>query len=194
MNRSINKFFSQRGKVFYSLLTLLVVVVAVSTLELTNTTHIFHQQSVPQIIPVANQQSGNQGTGHSDQTSGSQSSGSAKNSGSAGGASSGSETEKITLRSPYGQFVSNHSPGAGGSPTTEDSHCATTTGARCYIKFTRSDGTTSQLPSQTANSDGLASWSWNSNILSSGSWTVTAVASLNGQIKTAQDPILLTIK
>ena len=176
-----------------AVVVLLVSIFAI--LELTNVTNFFRSK-VPAVIPITP-------TSATDDSSSSSSS--AQNNPSKTSAPKDKETttspgnvstnSNLPLDPPYGQFVSNHAPGSGGSPTTVDSVCSTTPGAKCYIKFTKSDGTTSQLPSQTIGSDGSTRWSsWDSNILSSGSWTVTAVATLAEQTKTTQDPTPLIIK
>jgi hypothetical protein len=88
---------------------------------------------------------------------------------------------------PSGNFVSNHHPG-GGNPTSEASTCNTTAGATCYIQFTKGS-TVKKLNTETTDARGAAIWYWDVNTagLSSGSWIITAVATLNGQTKTAND-------
>ena len=108
----------------------------------------------------------------------------AKSTGSTAPASSG-----IPPTEPYGDFVSNHSPG-GPNPTQETSVCDTTPGASCYIQFSQG-GTTKSLATQTADANGATYWNWDASILSSGSWAIKAVATLNGQAKTATDSRLL---
>lgn len=99
------------------------------------------------------------------------------------------------LKEPTGSFVSNHFPGKNGSPTTEQSVCNTQPGANCYIEFSK-DGTIKKLSSQTADSSGSVYWNWDVKDagLDTGSWQITAVASLNGQVKTAKDAMLLEIQ
>jgi hypothetical protein len=98
------------------------------------------------------------------------------------------------LRVPSNEgLVSNHSPKA--SLPGEQSVCSTTPGASCYIGFTK-DGATKKLEAQTTDSQGFAYWTWdiNSAGLAEGSWTITATAMLNGQTKSANDPIELVVK
>jgi cytoskeletal protein RodZ len=98
-----------------------------------------------------------------------------------------------SLIEPYGDFISNHHPG-GSAPTTEASVCNTTAGAVCYIQFTMGS-TVKKLTAQTTGSNGATYWYWDVKDagLSQGSWTVTAIASLNGQTKSAADsqPLLV---
>ncbi|HVV25583.1 MAG TPA: hypothetical protein VHC21_00935 [Candidatus Saccharimonadales bacterium] len=102
-----------------------------------------------------------------------------------------------TLFTPTGEFISNHSPNLSGSPApnTESSVCNTTPGATCQITFTM-DSTTRSLPAKTADANGSVFWSWNlqSVGLTAGSWKVQAIASQNGQTKTASDAMLLVVK
>ena len=95
---------------------------------------------------------------------------------------------------PYGDFISNHHPG-GAAPTAEASVCNTTVGAICYIQFTMS-GSVKKLSPQTTGSNGATYWYWDVKDagLSQGSWTVTAIASLNNQTKTATDSQPLVVQ
>jgi hypothetical protein len=93
-----------------------------------------------------------------------------------------------TLAAPSGSFVSNHRPGANGSPTIEQSQCISTPGAICFIQFTR-DGIKKKLDPMTIGDSGSVTWDWDikGSTLGSGSWQVSAVAQLNGEIKTTVD-------
>lgn len=183
----------RKSKVALGATALFFVVLLVGILELTNTTHVFHKASTPAVIPVIPTSSSPSSTSSDNQTAQSSTS-SSKSSTKATQAGSSTPTSSSPLINPYGNFVSNHMPGANNTPTDEVSVCITTPGAKCYIKFTKSDGTSSQLPTQTVGSDGSTSWSWNANILTAGNWTVTAVATLNGQTKITQDPTPLSVK
>ena len=102
----------------------------------------------------------------------------------------------LTLLDPTGNFVSNHHPGENGSPTTETSVCTTTPGASCKVSFTKDDVTKS-LDAQTTDRGGSAYWSnWKPADLglTSGSWQVQAIATLNGQTKTADDATALVVQ
>ena len=114
---------------------------------------------------------------------------------SSGSNASASEPSQATLITPWGNFVSNHHPGEGGSPSSETSTCNTTPGATCYIRFT--NGTkTRNLGSKIANANGAVIWNWDVNAagFSSGSWQVTAIATLNGQTKSANDSLALLVQ
>jgi len=108
---------------------------------------------------------------------------------------SSSPVASTVLDTPFGNFVSNHHPGQGGSPTSEESVCNTTPGATCDIQFTNGSGVTKDLGSESVNSNGAAYWSWNisGGTLAPGNWQITAVAKLNGQTKTASDTMDLVV-
>lgn len=167
----------------------LIVVIAV--LELTNTTHLFHKQKVPPVIP-AHTSSGKPISANSSQPNVPTSSVSQDN------VPLPSDVVDHTLITPTGTFVSNHYPGQNGTSTTEVSTCSTSPGAACYIKFTNvSTGETTQLATQTVDVHGSTSWYWDINQdahFSTGQWKVVAVATLGSQTKTATDTLNLTIK
>jgi|SRR5579862_1146368 len=175
-----------------------VIIVLVAVLEITNTTHIFHHQSIPPVIPTH----GSSTTSSSNSSQSSLKSNSTPSSNSSAKNPLPSPSSGSTLITPFGDFVSNHNPGApdqngNPTPTSETSVCDTTPGATCYISFTNSNGQTTQLPTQTAGSDGSTSWDWDVSQdahLTKGEWQITAVASLNGQTKSTNDPTKLTIQ
>ncbi len=109
--------------------------------------------------------------------------------------STGSNTTSLPLTAPWGDFVSNHSPGKNGSPTSEVSTCNTTPGATCYIQFTKA-GASRSLETKTTDSNGSVSWNWDIKDadLSSGKWQITAVATLNGENKSTSDQLLLEVQ
>lgn len=180
-----------------AVLAALLAVLAV--LELTNTTHLLHKQKVPAVIPSTPRSSSSannqKSTGSSTAQTGSPSTPSSEKTPSY--TNNGQE-----LIAPFGNFVSNHAPGTldysgKPTPTAETSACNTTPGASCYIKFTYTDtGQTTQLSPQTVDANGSAIWNWDTSKdahLTSGTWQITAVATLNGQSKTTDDPTKLTI-
>lgn len=121
-------------------------------------------------------------------TSGSQNSSSAK--------SGPSNTTSQYLITPSGNFVSNHNPNTSDPrQLTEVSVCNTTPGAYCNIEFINGN-TTLSLSNTVVGSTGSVSWSWNINTIGlyKGNWTVKAVATLNGQTKTAVDQLPLSIQ
>ena len=174
------------------LLGLSAIVAVLAVLEITNTTHLFDKSSVPPVIPTTNESttipSDNQEDGSKQDNSSDKAAGSTTNPDS-------SSNNNSLLQSPYGNFVSNHGPGMGGAPTSEVSVCNTTPGATCYIRFTKGSESTS-LPAKKTNGDGAATWYWDTKEakLSSGVWKITAIATLNGETKTAQDPLPLNIQ
>jgi len=91
---------------------------------------------------------------------------------------------------PTGQFVSSH---PAGKSMDEQSACITTPGASCYIQFTQGNVLRTLQP-QLTDANGGAIWNWNTSYLNSGNWQVSAVATLNGQTKTASDTTPLTIQ
>jgi hypothetical protein len=102
----------------------------------------------------------------------------------------------LPLITPSGNFVSNHTPGQNGSPNSEVSVCNTTPGALCKIVFTK-DGVIKSLPEKAADSGGTVYWNnWlpKDYGLTAGSWQIQAVASLNGQTKTASDSMDLVVQ
>lgn len=100
-----------------------------------------------------------------------------------------------TLVTPTGNFVSNHKPSLSASPGPhETSVCTAAPGAICTISF--SDGsTTKSLRSETTDAGGSAYWDWSVQDidLTAGSWKITATATLNGQTKSATDPLELKV-
>jgi hypothetical protein len=172
-------------------LAVVIVLAVILILEITDTTHFFHKAKVPPVIPIAdNNISGTQQPSKSssdDEETGS----SSKDKGS----SNSTKNSGLPLYEPYGVFVSNHTPGQNGAPTVINSTCNTTPGASCYIEFTQNEVTT-KLPSKTTNGDGAATWVWDIKDanLTTGKWKITAVATLNNESKTSEDPIPLTIK
>jgi len=103
--------------------------------------------------------------------------------------------EATTLIAPYGDFISNHHPGANGSPLTEVSVCNTTPGASCQIFFTKG-GIVRSLPEESTDRGGTAYWNkWTLEQygLTAGSWQVKAVASLGNQTEATIDPLLLEV-
>lgn len=104
-----------------------------------------------------------------------------------------STSPNTPLTAPQGNFVSNHHPNLGGTPTpnTETSVCNTTVGASCEIIFTKA-GVTKSLPAQTTDAGGATYWNgWKLQDigLTEGTWQVSAKAILGNQIKTTQDVI-----
>jgi len=174
----------------YSAVLLAGIILALFVTEVTGLTHFINKKAVPPVIPVTS----NPTPTPSPQNQTDQAQKSDKDSTSGNSPGSSSQQTNLPLYTPYGDFISNHHPGQNGAPTSESSVCNTTACAKCYIRFTQGSTVTS-LPAKTTDSKGTAYWQWDvkSAELSSGNWTVTAVATLNGQTKTAQDPLALVI-
>jgi hypothetical protein len=173
-----------------------VAAIVLAVLEITDTTHLLHKSAVPPVIPVANNSNGTSQQPDSQSTSDKQpQAANDKNNSSSSKSGNDTSSSGLPLVAPFGVFVSNHTPGQNGAPTRIDSTCNNTSGSNCYIKFTKGSITT-KLPSKITNSDGTATWNWDINDanLTSGEWQITAVATLNGQTKSASDPRPLTIK
>ncbi len=110
--------------------------------------------------------------------------------------SGSSSNNQSTLITPYGNFVSDHTPNLGGSPHPNlmSSVCTTTPGAHCQISFTNGS-ITKYLASQAVDSKGSTYWTWYLQDigLSTGDWTIKATATLNSQTETAVDPLVLKV-
>lgn len=183
-------------------LTVLVVVLLAAAifagLELTGVTHVFHKKQTPTVAGGDFNSKGEKKTGGTSNSASANQSSDSNNPGSSSyNTSQKLSTTNAVLLAPSGDFVSNHSPNLSGSPApnTETSVCNTTPGASCKITFTKS-GVTKSLPAQTADPNGFVSWnSWKLQDigLSAGSWKIQAIASLNGQTKTASDALDLVV-
>ena len=184
------RLFRTRSAKIAGFITLILILLAI--LEITDVTHFFHKSPVPPVIPVNTAQPSQQS---SVQPSPPPSDKTTSKTDETNNSDAVKPPNNLPLTTPYGEFVSNHHPGADGSPTTENSVCNTTPGASCYIKFVNGAAVTG-LPPKTTNNDGVASWNWDIKEakLTKGSWKITAVATLNGQTKTADDPLPLNIK
>jgi hypothetical protein len=100
-----------------------------------------------------------------------------------------------TPEAPSGAFVSNHTPGANGSPLSENSICNVAPGVACTITFTKGDQKIS-LPVQTAGASGSLSWNWTpaGESLTAGSWNIVAVATYNNASASTSDSRALVIQ
>jgi cytoskeletal protein RodZ len=184
------------------LITLGVIVglaVIVVATELTNTTHFFHaRRAVSSTIVPASTGTNKKNTSSADKESApstdptpqptdtNTSSGSPKE-----GDSTSNSSTNAPLVEPYGNFVSNHSPGKNGS-SIETSVCLTTPGAQCSITFTSTanPSVVKTLAAGTADSSGAVYWNnWDVKAagFTNGTWQIKAVATLNGQTKSTAD-------
>jgi len=168
-------------------LILLVVIVAASVLELTNTTYIFHKK------PVSTEQAASSANtsvnkGEPTATAPVASTPSVPNSTKTGGTATASG---VAPKQPYGNFVSSHSiPMSSGATSV----CNTSPGATCTITFMK-DSVSKSLVVTTTNGDGTAYWNWTPQLagLSVGSWKITATATNGGQSTSVNDPKMLEV-
>lgn len=157
-------------------LSVVLLVFLLAILELTNTTLLLHKK--PQIVtktPASSSQT-TKTTPSSNQPS----------------SNKVDTTTTAVLIAPFGNFVSSHHVTMS---TPIASVCNTTSGATCVINFV-SNNVTKSLTTEMADSTGAAYWSnWTpkSINLNIGSWHIQAVATLNGQIKTANDALNLEV-
>jgi hypothetical protein len=190
-------------------IVLLVVAGILLITELTNATHFFHtKKAVSSVIPATTNPSHTTSTGTpasdassapSKDTTGNTSATDPSNQGNTKqDTGTPAPTTGAAPDTPYGTFVSNHTPGAGnGAPTEESSVCLTTPGASCTITFTNSDGVVKTLPAKTADAKGAAYWdSWDVKTAGfvDGQWDITATATLNGKTAAKKDDRPLVVK
>lgn len=105
-----------------------------------------------------------------------------------------SPATSTALLAPTGTFASAHKSVP--INATLSSVCNTTSGAQCRITFTMG-GVTKSLDAQTADRVGAVYWnSWTPESigLTAGQWQITAVATLNGQTATSTDSLALEIR
>lgn len=182
-----------------STILLIAASILVLCLELSNTTHIFHQQPTQGTTktPTVGGSSVNEQKGEL-QTSNSSTS-SATDASQPGDTKSNSGTTNVAnLIVPTGDFVSAHGTSEHPIPRTATlaSVCNTTPGVSCKITFTSPDGTVKSLDAQVTDRGGSAYWnSWTpeSKGLSAGRWQVKAVVTSGSQTKTATDAMELVI-
>lgn len=170
-------------------LVLLVVV-----LELTNTTHFFHnRQAVSSPIPATSPTSINQPTSPNTSTNTNSQNNSKVTTPTTTSPNSDKTVASGTTQTgaapiaPFGTFVSNHHPSSKNS--AEQSACTTTPGATCTITLVNSDNVTKTLEAKTADANGSVIWNWDIKTagVTTGTWKITATSSLNGQTKSATD-------
>jgi hypothetical protein len=174
--------FRTHRKLSWAVVSLLVASGAVAALELTDTTHWFHDAPVPQTASEftkgepATSSNGDQSNPNSPEDTNEKSSGSAGR----------------HLIEPTGNFVSSHTAK---TTSNEASTCNTTPGASCQITFTMGSLVKS-LPAKHADAGGAVYWEWQPQDvgLTSGSWRVKATAKLEGKTKSASDASLLEVQ
>lgn len=161
-------------------------------LELTNTTHFFHKPAVeePSVTSASQETKGEPSSSNGTNSTKTQSDASQNTS---PGDNKATPSSTTNLVAPAGTFVSNHRPSLSANDG-QSSNCTTSAGATCQITFTK-DGATKSLAAQTTDRAGTTYWSWKPQDigLSVGTWKIQAVATLNGQTKTADDALNLEI-
>lgn len=184
---TLNKHKKWHGKRKWIFVALLVIALVFAGVVFANNRRIHNKQvstHIPSKGPVKAQ-----GGRKSDKA--------ASNTGGSGSVSDKSTGQSTTLIEPSGTFVSNHRPSLSGAPLLrqEKSVCNTAPGASCYILFMK-DGVAKQLDPQTVGSNGSTYWIWDVNQagLTQGSWKITAVATMSGQTKTADDSLPLEVQ
>jgi hypothetical protein len=187
-----NKHMNKRARKFKQNRILLIVLVGLLLVALAGL--LFSRPATKQVSTIPSSTS----VGTSSNAS-SEAQNSLTNSGGANDSSSsqsgGTTTERAVLNAPWGNFVSNHSPGQNGSPLAETSVCNTTPGATCYLKFTNG-AKTRLLDKKVANVNGSIIWNWDVKAagFESGDWRITAIATLNGKTKSTVDSLPLSVK
>lgn len=188
-----NKNSRAKKRVIVAIVVVAVVAGIFVVLELTGITHVFKKEK-PYIPPQTIGQENKGEGGDLAAPSTSSSAGVTSNNVSTQQAPTKRESTPTTitnLLTPSGTFISNHTATMA---TTENSVCVTSPGATCTIVFTRG-AVAKTLPAQTTDNEGAAYWNgWKiGSYLSSGTWTVQAKATYNGQTKTANDALKLTV-
>lgn len=178
------KKYSTSKKVYLTALLVLLVAALMATLELTNTTHLFHKKPQPTIVtPTSNTQTNKQTQGSTQPSS---------NTNTSTNSNKVDTPTTTVLIAPFGNFVSSHHVTMG-TPIT--SVCNTTSGATCVINFIL-NGVTKSLTTEMTDSTGAVYWnSWTPKSigLSAGSWQIQATAILNNKTKTATDALNLEV-
>ena|SRR5665213_2059394 len=175
-------------KYVYLLTAVVVIIVCMTALELTNTTHIFHKQNTPKAT-TGNSLTKGEGTSAKSTTQSTSGSTTTSVSQTSTGTTS---SNQAPLSAPWGTFANVNKATLN---ETMESTCNTLPGAKCQITFTNGNLTES-LNTKTSDSGGAVYWSWTpSSIgLSPGTWHETMKATLGSQSNTAiNDPLTLEV-
>lgn len=182
------------------LVVIAIFILGLAVLEISGVTHFFHnKKAVSGIIPATSTASSSNGqAAGSGSEPGNSKPAPAANGNQKSNVSSSDSSVTLLLKAPYGTFVSNHHPslsGSNGVPSSMQSTCLTTPGAKCYMTFTNS-GVTKTLQVQAADENGAVFWDWDVKTagFTEGSWAVSATASLNGQSLTTKDSLNLEVQ
>jgi hypothetical protein len=189
----INKRTIKRRYIIVPMLVLLVAVIAITILEYTNTTHLFH--SKPSNTTASPDIKGETASPPGQQTV-SPASPSTATSGpiepSTNNKTDGPIDDNTPLTLSSSELVSAHKVQSDSSIV---SVCNTTSGATCTISFTK-DGVRKSLQPEVADRGGTAYWNgWRPKDigLTPGTWSIEATAKLDSQEKTMADALNLEI-
>lgn len=188
---------SKRKKILLAIGILILAILVVGLLEITNKTYFFHDRKAVsgtiQSKPTTDEKASVPSEKETDPTTTSP-----QNPSTTDPAESPKEGDTPSTPlptgaapvAPYGNFVSNHSPNLDGkpAPSSIESVCNTSPGARCRLEFTNKDGVVKNLEARTADSSGGAFWSWDINQagLTVGTWKIKAIAEMNNQTKVTE--------
>lgn len=180
------------------ILAIAAAAIAITALELTDTTHIFHAQKPSYNSPTASPAT----KGIPEQDADPATSGT--------GIGQGTDTPSTDdpkhptspppstpLIEPNGNFVNTHTILSLKNNPQMESICNTTAGASCQISF-KNGSTIVSLPAQTTDRGGATYWAWkpkDSSInLTPGTWDIVVTATLDGQKKTVTDATDLEVR
>ncbi len=179
-----------------ALICFLAGVVVLTTLELTNTTHIFTKETntgssnIPAESPnesIIDSNENDQNDTQSPTDSGNSMPQSDKN--------NTPQTSGAELIAPFGNFISSHSLSLSDPyAANQESVCNTTPSASCKIEFKKNEITKTLEPKK-ADSNGSVVWNWNPEKagLTEGSWQIIVTAQLGNDTKITTDTVTLEV-
>ncbi len=189
----INRSRSRKKLAIVAAAALLLGVGTLVFTELTDRTYLFHNRiATPGVIPSTAVPSEKPvETETKDAPAPSDNESTVTNGPKEGDASSEAQPSGSPPITPFGNFVSNHSPNLDGNPapSSVDSVCNTTPGTTCMIEFTNQNGVVKSLQPQKTDSNGATYWNWDVDKagFTVGTWKIKVTATLNGQTSTAED-------
>lgn len=197
-NPIVKKSHKKKKIILGAIVTVVVLVGGLAVTELTDTTYFLHdRKAVSSTIAAPTTTDKPKSSGSDKSTTPSPSPATPNPQPTGGAAGSPKEGDATTntnapLIEPYGDFVSNHTPGKNGAPTVVTSVCVTTPGAKCTITFTNAANPSivKTLAAGTADGSGTVYWNnWDVKAagFTSGIWHIKATATLNRQTKSTAD-------
>lgn len=202
----IVKKSNKKKKIILSATAIIVLAGVLTITELTDTTTLLHERKAVSstIAKASNPKDDKNGVPSGDKLDNASSQSSAPESTPNPGSPKEGDTptnngSSAALIEPYGNFVSNHTPGKNGSPSVITSVCVTTPGAKCTITFTSAanPAVVKTLEAGTAGADGAVYWNnWDVRAagFTNGAGNIKANATLNGQTKSAADSIAFEVQ